>query len=130
MMNSEKLERYLLDKCANIETLDNNKQTEVIGGVIEYLKSEWELDISRLRSSELKALSSALLTQATKTLNEELQELLLQKERIERQLNKKSHALQSKKHQLFGTIESQLKAWVLTPRLSPNFIVLSFNLWT
>ena len=58
---------------------------------------------------ELKILSSAVLTQATANLNAELQELLLQKERIERQLNKKSHTLQSTKHQLFTIIEELLR---------------------
>ena len=108
-MNSEKLERDLLDKCANLEALDANKQNEAINAVLDHLSSEWELDLTQLKSSELKALSSSVLSQATKNLNEELQELLLQKERIERQLNKKSHTLQSKKHQLFNTLEALLK---------------------
>lgn len=108
-MNSEKLERDILDKCANLESLDETQQTKIISDALDHLKNEWELDTSKLRASELKAFSSAVLTQATKGLNEELQELLLQKERIERQLNKKSHALQSKKHHLFNTIEALIK---------------------
>lgn len=108
-MNSEKLERDLLDKCIDLEALDSDKQSEAINGVLDHLSNEWELDVTQLKSSQLKALSSAVLTQATKNLNDELQELLLQKERIERQLNKKSHSLQSQKHQLFNTIESLLK---------------------
>lgn len=108
-MNSEKLERDISDKCAKLESLDENKQTKLIGDALDHLKNEWELDTSALATSELKAFSSAVLTQATKNLNDELQDLLLQKERIERQLNKKSHLLQSKKHHLFNTIESLIK---------------------
>lgn len=108
-MNSEKLERDLLDKFVELESLDEKQQAKLIGDVLDHLKDEWELDVAKLHSSELQALSSAVLAQATKNLNNELQELLLQKERIERQLNKKSHALQSKKHQLFNTIETLIK---------------------
>lgn len=108
-MNSEKLERDLLDKFVELESLDEKQQTKLVGDVLDHLKDEWELDVAKLRTNELQALSSAVLTQATKNLNNELQELLLQKERIERQLNKKSHTLQSKKHQLFNTIEALIK---------------------
>ena len=108
-MNSEKLERDLLDKCIDLEALDANGQQEAIKGILDHLATEWELDVTQLSTGELKTLSSSVLTQATKNLSNELQELLLQKERIERQLNKKSHELQSKKHHLFNTIENLIK---------------------
>jgi len=105
----EKLERDLLDKCTKLEKQDPSKQKKIINDVIEHLKSEWEIDITQASAQEVKAVASAVLTQSTKELNTELQDLLLQKERIERQLDKKSHELQSQKHALFNTIEELIK---------------------
>ncbi len=108
-MNVEKLERDLLDKCSKLEKQDISKQKKIINDALEHLKNEWNIDITKANTQEIKTFASAVLTQSTKELNTELQDLLLQKERIERQLDKKSHELQSKKHQLFGTIEELIK---------------------
>ena len=54
-----------------------------------HMQKDLGLDISTLGVQELKALSSAVLIQATKTVNSELQDLLLQKERIEHELDRK-----------------------------------------
>lgn len=108
-MNITELERDLLDKCASIEGLDDKKEKELISKLLVHMQKEWNLDISSLTLAELKVLSSSILTQATKTTNGELQNLLLQKERIERELERKAHSVQSKKHQLFNTIEELLK---------------------
>lgn len=109
-MNIQELERDLLDRCAKIEELDEKSQKEYIYELLVYMQKDLGLNISTLGVQELKALSSAVLTQATKTVNSKLQDLLLQKERIEHELNRKSHILQSKKHQLFNTLEELLKA--------------------
>jgi len=108
-MNIEQLERDLLDKCATLEKQDPSEQKKIINDVIEHLKGEWEIDITRAKTNEIKILASSVLSQSTKELNTELQELLLQKERIERQLDTKSHELQSQKHMLFSTIEELIK---------------------
>jgi len=104
-MSSEQLERDLLDKCVKLEGLDEAAQKKEIASVLEHLEKEWDADIAKLESSELATLSACVVGQATKSLNAELEELLLQKERIERQLDKKTHELQSKKHQLFTVLE-------------------------
>jgi hypothetical protein len=109
IMNTEKLERDLLDKCAKLDGLEPEGQKKLIDDTMNHLQSEWDINITHIDTPELKILSSAVLTQATSSLNAELQDLLLQKERIERQLSKKSHALQSIKHQLFTLIEELLK---------------------
>ncbi len=108
-MHIEKLERDLLDKCTILEKQDPLKQKEIINNVIEHLNKEWGIDIAQAKANEIKTLASAVITQSTKELNAELQELLLQKERIERQLDKKSHEVQSQKHALFNTIEELIK---------------------
>lgn len=108
-MNRDKLERDLLDKCVKIEGLEPAKQKKIINETMNHLGSEWDIDLVNIDTPELRILSTAVLTQATASLNAELQDLLLQKERIERQLDKKSHALQSTKHELFTMIEDLLK---------------------
>ena len=105
-MNIKELERDLLDKCSKLEGLDVKKEKTAITSVVNHLKKEWNFDINELGMQELNILSSSILTQATKSTNEELQDLILQKERIERELDRKTNLLQSKKHQLFSTLES------------------------
>jgi len=101
--------RDLLDKCASIEGLDATKEKKFINSLLEHLEKEWDAGVDNISLSEIKILSDAILTQSTKTIDAELQDLLLQKERIERELDRKTHLLQGKKHQLFNTIEELLK---------------------
>ena len=108
-MNSEKLERDLLDKCVRLEGLDESEQKKEVTDVLAHLEKEWSVDISQIGGHELKALSSSIISQATRSLTDELESLLLQKERIERQLDKKTHELQSHKHRLFSLIEESIK---------------------
>ncbi len=108
-MNSDQLERDLLDKCVKLEGLDKEKQKDEISAVLTHLEKEWNIDISHISATELKTLSNCVITQATNTMTAQLQDLLLQKERIERQLDKKTNELQSNKHQLFGIIEDLIK---------------------
>lgn len=108
-MNTDQLERDLLDKCAKLEGLDKEKQKKEISAILTHLEKEWGIDISSISATDLKTLSSSVISQATHTMNNELQELLLQKERIERQLDKKTNAFQSQKHQLFGIMEELIK---------------------
>ena len=108
-MNSDKLERDLLDKCTKLEGLDKEKQKKEISSILNHLEKEWVIDIATINAADLKTFSSCVIAQATNTINNELQELLLQKERIERQLDKKANAFQSDKHQLFGIMEELLK---------------------
>ena len=108
-MNSDKLERDLLDKCAKLEGLDKEKQKKEISAILEHLAKEWAIDTATISATDLKTFSSCVIAQATNTMSNELQDLLLQKERIERQLEKKTNAFQSDKHQLFGIMEELIR---------------------
>jgi len=108
-MNIEELERDLLDKCAGLEGLDEAKEKKSIASVLKHMNKEWNLELNALSMVEIKALSASVLNQATKNLDNELQDLLLQKERIERELDRKTHLLQSKKHQLFSSLEEAMQ---------------------
>ncbi|MDF1880796.1 hypothetical protein JHD50_05670 [Sulfurimonas sp. MAG313] len=104
-MSTEQLDRDLLDKCVSLEGLDEAKQKKEIASVLNHLEKEWETDISTIDSAQLASLTSCVVGQSTKGLTTELEELLLQKERIERQLDKKTHELQAKKQELFDVLE-------------------------
>ncbi len=110
-MNTEQLERDLLDKCAQykLQKLDVPAKKAAVSDLFEHLNTKWALDVTQLSSQELKSVASSILTEATRDLNGELQELLLQKERIQWQLDKKSHELQNVKHQFFNLIEDLIK---------------------
>lgn len=110
-MTTEQLERDLLDKCAQykLQTLDLPAKKAAVTDLFEHLDTKWALDVTELGTQELKSVATSILSEATRDLSAELQELLLQKERIERQLDKKSHELQSVKHQVFNLIEDLIK---------------------
>ncbi|HIC44000.1 MAG TPA: hypothetical protein EYO73_06830 [Sulfurimonas sp.] len=107
-MNNEQLERDLLDKCVRLEGLDEAKQKKEIESVLKHLEKEWDTDISSIDNSQLSSLTSCVVEQSTKSLTNELEELLLHKERIERELDKKTHELQAKKQDLFDILEALL----------------------
>jgi len=108
-MSNEQLERDLLDKCTKLEGLDKQGQKEEVSSLLQHLEKEWNIDIARINGHDLKVVSSCVISQATQTMTTELQDLLLQKERIERQLDKKTGEIQSTKHQLFALLEELIQ---------------------
>jgi hypothetical protein len=75
---------------------------------LETLKSQFsEYDIDTLSMEELKALTSTLLKNEAMTLHNELEELLEQKEKIERQISRKSEELQHLKYHCFDVLEKE-----------------------
>lgn len=75
---------------------------------LETFKKQFsEYDINALPMEELKALTSTLLKNEAMTLHNELEELLEQKEKIERQISRKSEDLQHLKYQCFDVLEKE-----------------------
>lgn len=75
---------------------------------LETFKKQFsEYDINTLPMEELKALTSTLLKNEAMTLHNELEELLEQKEKIERQISRKSEDLQHLKYQCFDVLEKE-----------------------
>lgn len=62
-------------------------------------------DISTLPLEELKTLTLSLLKEETSALHDDLQNLMTEKEKIERQIARKSEELQQFKYTLFDTLE-------------------------
>lgn len=73
---------------------------------LETFKNQFiQHDIDTLSMEELKTLTSTLLKNEATTLHNELEELLEQKEKIERQISRKSEELQHLKYQCFDALE-------------------------
>ncbi len=68
-----------------------------------------ELDLDELSNDEIRALTTALVEEETKSLQAEVEKLLAQKESIERALEKKADELQEAKYEIFNVLEDEIK---------------------
>jgi len=104
-MDIEKFERDIRSfyKKRKAKSLDKKLTT-----LAEHIESEWGIAKNDLKFSELKAIAEAVLEIETQTLHDEVQDLLAQKEQIERKLEKKALELQNAKYTVFNTIEEDL----------------------
>jgi hypothetical protein len=68
-----------------------------------------DIEFSKLTLQEVKNITSFIIDEKTKALRDEVEELLLQKEQIERALEKKSSELQDAKYAIFDDIESLIE---------------------
>jgi len=103
-MEIQKFERDITDfyKKSGDDALDAR-----VSALIAHIQEEWSVGKSQLSLSQIKILASAVIAQETKTLHDELQELLAQKERVERQIERRRDDLQDAKYAVFNAIESQ-----------------------
>ena len=66
------------------------------------------IELKKLNLHEIRDLATDIIGNKTKKIQDELQELILQKELIERSLEKKSNELQELKYSIFNEIESHI----------------------
>lgn len=101
-----------LEKLQNNLHSGYNKRFKTIekrvASALEHVTNEFETDINQLSLQEIKVLSSTILDIETNKLHTEVEELLAQKEKIESQLERKSHALQEAKYHIFDAMELNL----------------------
>jgi hypothetical protein len=93
----------------NIVSLYNKKFKALnkrVVSVISSIKDEKSIDISTLDSLQIKELSSAILEIETKKLQDQVEGLLTQKEKILRELDKKLIQLQDVKYSVFNAMET------------------------
>ncbi|MDO8453073.1 MAG: hypothetical protein Q7S59_00710 [Sulfurimonas sp.] len=103
-MDLEKLQRDLKNSY-NRELPTVNERVE---DIVKHLVTEWNVDANELNLHEIKTLATAILDIETKTLQDEVEILLAQKEQIERNLDRKSEALQELKYRVFNAMEMQV----------------------
>ncbi len=77
--------------------------------LLRHINNEWHISTANMTQNELKIITSAIMEVEVKALHDEVDTLLAQKERIERQLEKKSEALQLAKAKTFDAIEKALQ---------------------
>ncbi len=106
-MDMEKFERDIRSfyKARKAKSLDKK-----LLSLAEYVAQEWHIPKNELKFQELKIITEAILEIETKSLHDDVQDLLAQKEQIERQLERKSLELQNAKYAVFNSIEEDITA--------------------
>lgn len=104
-MNLETLKRDIKSRYRHLLTGDIDTK---VSSIIDALNTEWAMSTHGLSLQELKTLASAILEEEGHSLHDELEELIAQKERIERQILRKSEELQHLKYSLFDALEKHL----------------------
>ncbi len=103
-MDLEKLQRDLKNSYNN----SFKSVEERVADSLTRMSQEWKIEVSQLSLHEVKTVATTILTVETQTLHDEVEALIAQKEQIERNLEKKSDALQRAKYDVFNAIEEQL----------------------
>lgn len=104
-MNLETLKRDIKSHYRHLSAGDIDTK---VSSVIDALNTEWAMNTHGLSLQELKTFASAILEEEGHSLHDELEELIAQKERIERQILRKSEELQHLKYSLFDALEKHL----------------------
>ncbi len=106
-MDIEKFERDIRSfyKKRKAKSLDKK-----VDSLTEHIEQEWLIQKENLQYQELKIIAESVLEIETQSLHDEVQDLLAQKEQIERQLERKSLELQNAKYTVFNTIENDMGA--------------------
>jgi len=101
-----------LDKLKNdLSSSYNHRFKSVdkrVATAVNHLGDDLNIQMSELNLTEIKTIATTILDIETQKLRNDVEELLAQKELIERSLEKKSEALQESKCNVFNAIESQL----------------------
>ena len=66
------------------------------------------IEFNKLNLHEIKDITSSVIDENTRSLRDELETLIVQKEIIERNIEKKSHELQEAKYKIFNDLESHI----------------------
>ncbi|MDQ7043580.1 MAG: hypothetical protein Q9M34_08665 [Sulfurimonas sp.] len=92
---------------SRLETVYNKKFQTIDTRILEALQ-ESKLDFNALSLEEIRQVTATIIDLETKTLQDDVQTLLAQKEAIERELEKKSDALQNTKYTIFNVLEEKV----------------------
>lgn len=104
-MNLEKLQR---DIKASYNT-DLVNVDERVQDLADHIVKEWNIASNDLSLHEIKTIATTVLEVETKSLHDEVEVLLAQKEQIERSLERKAQALQESKYDVFNAMEKVIK---------------------
>lgn len=99
------LETFQRDIKTRYRSLEGQEIEAKVTSMIDSLNSEWSVSPDALSLQELKTFTGAMIQEEGQALYGELEDLIAQKERIERQIARKSEELQHLKYHLFNAIE-------------------------
>ncbi|OYZ58415.1 MAG: hypothetical protein B7Y17_06045, partial [Sulfuricurvum sp. 24-42-5] len=102
------LETFKRDIKTRYKSLSSSSLDPKLETIITSVNEEWSLQPTALSLAELKVLSNALLEEETAELQDSLEDLMAQKERIERQITRKRDDLQHLKYTLFNALEKHM----------------------
>ncbi|HEX5624193.1 MAG TPA: DUF6781 family protein [Sulfuricurvum sp.] len=102
------LEIFKRDIKTRYKSLADTSIENKLETIIRSLDEEWSLTPHKLSLQELKTLTGAILEEETVEMHNSLEELMAQKERIERQIVRKRDELQNLKYTLFDAMETYM----------------------
>jgi len=104
-MNIQEFERDV--KSYFIKSRKRNLDTKV-EDILSHIESEWQVTAASLSSSELRIVTETVLSTETRELHDEVEEIIAEKERLERKLDRARAALQESKYRVYDAIENAL----------------------
>lgn len=104
-MNLETFKRDIKTRYKSLQDIPVDLKLD---SIMEAVRSEWSTEPKDLTLQELKTLAAAVLEEETSVLHDTIEDLLAQKERLERQISRKSDELQHLKYSFFHSIEKNL----------------------
>lgn len=105
-MDFEKFERDL--RTFYKESAETTAEAKT-AALLEHISTSWQIKPEELTPHELRVLANTVLDAETSALHNEVEELIAQKERIERLLERKSDELQHAKYSVFDVLEQNIE---------------------
>lgn len=102
------LETFKRDIKTRYKSLASSSIDRKVEAIMASLTEEWALSPSTISLPELKVLTRALLEEETAETQDSLEDLMAQKERIERQITRQRDDLQHLKYTLFNALETHM----------------------
>lgn len=102
-MNLEQIGRAVRDR---LKQSAGQPLQEQITGLFDLLHDEFGLEKTNLTQHEWQLIADALIDEQSGNLQNELEALLVEQERIARQIERKRESLQEAKHAIFNVLES------------------------
>lgn len=99
------LEKFERDIRSNYKRKRSTDLTKKVATLFEHIEQEWKVPADALTLQELKIVGEMIIDEETTKLHDDVEDLLAQKERIERELERKRDALQDAKHAVFDALE-------------------------
>ncbi len=89
-------------------TTNYNKRLKSLDKRVSSAINDSKIEIDTLSLDDMKTVATTIIATETQNLQSDLQELLNKKEELERELEKKSEALQNSKYEIFNALETEM----------------------